>query len=131
MKSLNTESLKDVANGLLAAAIDDALAKVHQDLDDRPGVDKDRTITIKLKMRPSIGDRNEDNGQSVDRSSNLEAARIEFQVNHTLPPQAFSRKMLNVRGKRAFGFETDTNSIRYSPNQMTFPDVLSDQDDAS
>jgi hypothetical protein len=132
MKTLNTRNLPDVANGLLAAAIDAALAKVHEDLDDRPSVDKDRVVTIKLKLRPAKLPKNEDNGSAVDRANSLEAARIQFEVNHTMPPQSFARSMRNVSGKSAFGFETDTNSIKFAPNQQTLPihsDSDSDADD--
>lgn len=121
MEFLRTKSFPSVANGLLALAIDTELSKVHADLEDRPDVDKDRTVTIKLKLRPAKGERNEDNGKKVDRGNELEAARVNFQVTHSLPPQSFSRKMLNVSGKSAFGFESDTNAIKFDPRQMRFP----------
>lgn len=129
MKTLNTRSLPEVANGLLAMAIDAALAKVHEDLDDRPDVSKDRVVTIKLKLRPAKGERNEDNGTRVDRGSLLEAARINFEVNHTVPPQSFSRKMMNVSSRNAFGFETDTNAIKFDPRQMTLKPANGEGDD--
>lgn len=124
METLKTSSLQQVANGLLAVSIDDALAKVHEDLNDRPDLDKPRTVTITLNFKPSKGERALDNGVPADRASDLEAARIEFSVAHKLPPARFMRKMMNVNSRNAFGFETDTNSIKHHPDQraMQFPE---------
>lgn len=121
MEYLKTASFPLVANGLLADAIDEELAKVFEDLENRPGIDKDRTVTIKLKIRPAKRERNVDNGANVDRASELEAARVEFYATSTLPPQQFARKMLAVHAKNALGFESDTNSIKFSPGQRTLP----------
>jgi hypothetical protein len=131
METLKTSSLSSVANGLLAVSIDDALAKIHEDLNDRPDLSKPRTVTITLAFAPSKGERALDNGVPVDRATDLEAARIEFSVAHKLPAAKFTRKMQNVSGRNAFGFETDTNSIKHHPDQqaMKFQDDDGDNEE--
>lgn len=124
MEILNTKSLPSIASGLLEAAIDDALYKVFKDLEDRPGMNKPRTVSIQLTFKPAAGERRLDNGVPVDKTSDLEAADISFAVDHKLPKHQFNRRMMALSRNNGFGFESDTNSIKFHPNQqpLGFPD---------
>lgn len=112
MITLKTSTLQDVANGLLAAAIDHELSVVQQDISDRPNVKAKRKVIIELLLSPA------DSGEDI-----VDAVEVQFTVDHKCPKTSFKRRMASFKKTKSLAFESDTNKVTHAPNQRSFPDV--------
>jgi hypothetical protein len=110
METLKTSTLPLVANGLLAASIDQHLADAHHDIIDRPAVKGPRKVIIELTLKPA------DSGEDV-----VDAVDIQFGVDMKKPKTTMKRRMASFPRTKSLGFETDTNKVTHAPNQRAFP----------
>lgn len=69
------EELGKIDDGRLAVAIEQALRRVAADMDDRPGLKKPRTVTLKLNFVP-VFDTN---------TSTCDGVKMSFKVNDSIP----------------------------------------------
>ena len=118
MTPLKTSTLPDIANGLLAAAIDQALAEVHHDITERPSIRAPRKVVIELILRPA------DSGEDI-----VDAVDVQFTVDSKKPKTSMKRRMASFPRTKSLGFETDTNKVTHAKNQRVLP-VDGDGEDA-
>ncbi|MHA7813234.1 MAG: hypothetical protein ACX94C_07585 [Phycisphaerales bacterium] len=71
------ETISQIDEGVIAHEFNQKLEAIRQDLHDRPNLDKDRTIVMEVKFRPS-------------QHASF-AAETQFRIKHSIPP-ARSRK---------------------------------------
>jgi hypothetical protein len=109
MLNLKTSTLPEVANGLLAAAIDHELSRVQSDITDRPNVRAKRKVVIELLLSPA------DSGEDI-----VDAVDVQFTVYSKGPKTTMKRRMASFKKTKSLGFETDTNRVTHAPNQRTF-----------
>jgi len=116
MEVLRLETLTKLARGLLAAEVDQELAEITADLEQRPGLKKPRKLVIEIQLTP-VPD--EDNPDA------LKSTATQFSVQKTLPKKVMKRSLRYIPKSRGLGFETDTDSIDHHPEQP----VLGFEDD--
>lgn len=56
-RAFTVDGIGDLDDGRARLVIDDAIARIMNDLDDRPYLTKARTIDIRLEMKPEVSDR--------------------------------------------------------------------------
>lgn len=112
MITLKTATLPEVANGLLAAAIDHELTRVQQDITDRPGVRSKRKVVIELFLSPA------DSGEDV-----VDAVDVQFTVDSKCPKTSMKRRMASFPKTKSLGFESDTNKVTHARNQRAFEET--------
>jgi hypothetical protein len=110
METLKTSTLPDVANGLLEAAFDAALAQVHQDITNRPKVKAPRKVILELALTPA------DSGEDV-----VDAVNVQFSIDQKIPKQTLKRQMASFPKTKSLGFETDTGKITHAKGQRRLP----------
>jgi len=110
METLKTSSLHLVGKGLLGAAFDDALAKAHQDIAERPKVKAPRKVLLELALTPA------DSGEDV-----VDAINIQFSVDCKTPKHTLKRQMASFPRTKSLGFETDTDKVTHAKNQRRLP----------
>jgi hypothetical protein len=110
MITLRTQTLPEVANGLLAEVLDHALAEIHQDITDRPKVKQPRKVILELILKPA------DSGEDI-----VDAVDVQFTVDTKKPKTSMKRRMASFPRKNSLGFETDTNKVTHAPNQRKLP----------
>ena len=108
METLKTSTLHLIANGMLAASLDQHLAMAQHDISDRPKVKGPRKITLELILKPA------DSGEDV-----VDAADIQFSVDMKKPKTTIKGRLASFSKNRSCGFETDTNKITHARNQRT------------
>ena len=84
LEKFSLEALAKIDNGRLAIAFAHELRKIELDLQDRPSVDKERGLTIKLSIKPEATEEGE-----------LANAIIQANISSTLPKRqsrAYSMK---------------------------------------
>lgn len=84
---LQTENLKDIDDGLLAASIDANIREVVRDLNDRPADDRSRKVVIELIFTP------EQQGGDLDR------VKLEHRVKALIPGREGRECILTPRKK--------------------------------
>jgi hypothetical protein len=65
-KQLTLETLSLVDGGAAAVAFNEFLKAAAKDCEDRPVLDKDRTVSINVKMRPKVGSRGDCDSVEVE-----------------------------------------------------------------
>lgn len=109
METLKTSTLHLIANGMLAASLDQHLAMAQHDISDRPKVRGPRKITLELTLKPA------DSGEDV-----VDAVDVQFTVDLKKPKTTMKGRMASFPRTNSFGFETDTNKVTHAKNQRTF-----------
>lgn len=101
----------DNAPGLLAAAVEQELKRIAQDLHNRPALDKDRLLKIEVRLRPVPTD-----------GGALDDATMKFSVSSVMPKRE-SRKYVVMPGPDG---RLETNDVSPSqPRQHTLDEVNS------
>lgn len=98
MKPLRLETLHLIQDGALALVVDQKLSEIFADCVERPQLEKDRTLTVKITVKPSGDDP-------------LQAASVAFQVSSSMPGSAVRQHMKYLRKNRTLAFEPDTAAI--------------------
>ena len=106
MEALRLETLHLVQDGALALVVDQKLAEINNDCVERPQLEKDRTLTIKITVKPSGDDP-------------LQAATVSFSVSSNVPGSQLRQHMRYLRKNKVFGFEPDTRAIEAIEGQQT------------
>lgn len=65
-KALTLETLSLVDGGAAAVAFNEFLRQAAKDCEDRPVLEKDRTVSINVKMRPKVGSRGDCDSVEVE-----------------------------------------------------------------
>lgn len=112
METLKTSTLSLVANGLLAASLDQHLAEAHHDIVDRPAVKGPRKIVLELILKPA------DSGEDI-----VDAVDVQFGIDLKKPKTTMKRRMASFPRTKSLGFETDTNKVTHAPNQRKLPET--------
>lgn len=107
MEILTLETLPQFDDGAVAVAFNRALTNAFRDCYDRPTVSKPREITLKLVIKPEV-------------DANLERATVEAVIGEKIPPKSTARSVRAVTKRNGFGFETDTRSVDFDPDQRAF-----------
>jgi hypothetical protein len=91
-KTLSLSTIGDLHDGFFGPAVNNDIAAAIKDCDERPRLDKPRTITIKLEIRPDP----EGDGVTVDQV-------VVATSNLSLPPTTTRKERLSVTrgGKNA------------------------------
>lgn len=118
METLKTSTLPLVANGLLAASLDEHLAAAQHDITDRPAIKGPRKITLELILKPA------DSGEDI-----VDAVDVQFTVDMKKPKTTMKRRMASFPRTKSLGFETDTNRVTHAPNQRAFPETQSAEEE--
>jgi len=111
METLKTSTLHLIANGMLAASIDQHLTYAQHDINDRPKVKGPRKVIIELTLQPS--DTGEDVSDTVD---------VQFSVDWKKPKSTMKGRMVSLPRTNSLGFNPDTNNVTHARNQRTFPE---------
>ncbi len=111
METLRTQTLHLIANGMLAASLDQHLAAAHLDITDRPKIKGPRKIVLELILKPA------DSGEDV-----VDAVDVQFTVDLRKPKTTMKGRMASFPRTKSLGFETDTNKVTHAPNQRAFPE---------
>jgi hypothetical protein len=115
MLTLSCENLAKYDDGALAVLIDQALRAVYLDLDDRPLLNKTRSVTVKFDFKPRA---DVDGAQAT-----LKEVQTDVSVSSNLPNKATrTNHLFPDRAAGGVGFEPDTTRARYHPDQLTMPD---------
>lgn len=93
LKELTLETIKDVADGKVEAALLYHIKRAAEDCLDRPGSKAARTIKLVMKIKPVI-----------DSDGLCESANVEFEIDSSVPKHVSRPVNCNVRkgGKLAF-----------------------------
>lgn len=86
MEELTLESIATMDGGRIGEAVRQALKRVAQDMDDRPGDDRPRKITLEIATMPILGD-----------DGFIEGAKLQMQVKETLPTRKTKVYDMGVR----------------------------------
>lgn len=78
--------LGDLDGGRVLEAINQALERAVFDCDDRPGVNKARTVTLKIGLTPVVSDRGD-----------MESVHMSFSVGESRPVRASRSYAMDVR----------------------------------
>jgi hypothetical protein len=90
LMKLDLENLKVLDDGRLEAAFAQELKHVVLDLMDRPGDDRERSVTLKAKLKPICDDRGE-----------CESVAVKFEFGNKLPPR--KSKVYDMQARKAAG----------------------------
>lgn len=103
-KALSLDSLKHLDYGKIGLAFDQEVKRVVEDINDRPSLNKPRTITLTLEISPL-----------ADDGGNIDAAVVQWHLKHSIPPRKTSPyQMLPTRAGQLF-FEPSSPD---DPNQQ-------------
>ncbi len=91
-RDLNLSSLATIDEGRLAAAFDMELAKVVEDMNERPGDKTPRIIKLTLRMAP------------VAPGGTIEDVRVEFDIAATVPKKRTKTYSMEVHGTQRVVF---------------------------
>ena len=112
MEKLTLETLSQYDQGSVAVLINQAIRDAYLDLEDRPLLNKDRTISLVIKLRP----------HSVSDSAELEEVASEVHVKSTIPnKQARVNILASSKKLGGLGFEPDTRRAKFAPGQQSLP----------
>ena len=114
MHILTFENLKHLDHGSLVLALDEALRQVYRDCDDRPGLKKPRSIKLTLEFTPQL----------KEDEKNLNWVAVTGKIGTNVPDKSTTVHMKAVHKRGGFGFEDDTASLEYDPDQK----VLQEQE---
>ena len=112
METLKTSTLHLIANGMLAASLDQHLAAAHHDITERPKIKGPRKIVVELIMKPA------DSGEDV-----VDAVDVQFTVDLRKPKTTMKGRMASFPRTKSLGFETDTNKVTHARNQRVLPET--------
>lgn len=116
MEILQLETLPGYDGGSVAVLLNRALRDAYIDLDDRPGLKKNRTITLKIDIKPRDVEGND-----------LETVECSMAVKLALPNREARVNILaNDRKSSGLGFETDTRRAKHLKGQTKIPYEESD-----
>lgn len=109
MERLSLSTLPLVDDGSIAHVFDKALRECYLDCDDRPALVKDRSITLKITMKPH------------EASEELRFVQASFEVKTSIPGKGTTQVFKPIARDRSLGFETDTRDVDHDPDQSTLP----------
>lgn len=89
LRKLTLEAVADIDGGRIKAAVEQALARCHRDVVDRPALKQARKVTLTLKITPIP----EDCGLSAG------SCNVEFDINESIPRR--TSKKYNMQTTRA------------------------------
>lgn len=101
IKDLKLERLAEIDDGRIAAAFDDEIGKIVEDLNDRPGDKTARSVTVKLSFVPHAP------GGAVDDVS------VDFEITSKIPKKRSKTYSMAVHGTRRLVFnDVSTDDVR-------------------
>lgn len=86
---LTHDTLGNLQAGAIGAVIDDAIRRCMADCESRSGLDKDRTLTIKVAFRPVLN-------KGIDGAVAFSTVAVKPQVAVSVPAQAAGPEFLHV-----------------------------------
>lgn len=89
MTKLTHDTIGNLQAGAIGAVIDDAISKCMQDCEARSGLDKDRTLTIKIAFRPVLN-------KGIDGAESFSTVAVKPAIAVTVPAQAAGPEFLHV-----------------------------------
>ena len=108
LSQLSLENVASIDGGRLAVALNQAIARCESDCRDRPGLNKDRKISLTIKMRPIMNDK-----------SGLDSCDIGFEIKDAIPRR--DSKSYNMKaGQEGLWFNDDTPE---NPGQLTIGEL--------
>jgi hypothetical protein len=105
---LAASNLYEVDRGRLGRAIDDAIAQVLKDCDERPFLQKKRTITVKLTFEP------------VAIDTGLEMVKIDPSVSLVVPAQEMMTERLSTENSK----DGAGNTLTFAMMPTSFQDNM-------
>jgi hypothetical protein len=110
-RELKLENLIHMDGGRIAVAFDQALARLAKDLDDRPGDDRDRLITLQMKLKPSMD----------EASGQYEDAKVQVFITEKIPDR--KSKVIDLQpvrgGKLAFNDLSEDDARQHTIDEIT------------
>lgn len=108
IKEFNLAALADLDGGRIAEAVNQEIKRVITDCQDRPQVEKARSITLQFDFEPLMDDQRE-----------LDGCQLSFQIKSTLPKRESKSFNLGVKKDgRLFFSEHSPDNV----NQRTIMD---------
>lgn len=104
---LTLATLPLVDNGSAAEAFNEYIRQAAKDCDDRPGLDKDRTVTLAVKMRPRHAGNNA-----------LDSIDVEIEITSKGPGQKTLAHRMDVKAGGSVVFHPDD---RNDPSSNPLP----------
>jgi hypothetical protein len=96
-QALSLDSLKNLDHGRVGLAFSEEVRRVVEDINDRPALNKARTITLTLEVTPE-----------TDDSGDINAAVVQWHLKHTIPPRkTMPYSMLPTKNGQLF-FQPDS-----------------------
>lgn len=115
MIEVDCTGMLEIDSGRIKAALDLELQKMIEDCEDRPLVNKDRVVTLKIKLRPVCND------------TSMESVDVSCEINGKAPPRATNAYNMRAR-KRAGRWSLVYNDLsKGNVNQLTIDDAIESQ----
>lgn len=109
-RELKFENLPLIDGGRIAVAFDQALARLAADCHDRPGDERDRVLTLQVKVKPVL----DDDGQYED-------AKLVAFLNEKIPDR--KSKVIDLQpvrgGKFAFNDLSEDDAKQHTIDELT------------
>lgn len=101
---LTHDTLGNLQAGAIGAVIDDAINRCMQDCESRSGLDKDRTVTIKVSFRPVLN-------KGLDGQEVFSTVAVKPSVTVSTPAQAAGPEFLHVSPGVTANGEPETAAV--------------------
>lgn len=85
---LNVDSLKKIDGGRIDAALQQEIKHVILDMQDRPGDDRDRSVTLKLVFKPIVSD-----------SGDLDSVNVKMDIGSKMPSR--KSRVFDMQARRS------------------------------
>lgn len=86
---LTHDTIGNLQSGGIGEVVNDAINRCMQDCEGRPGLDKDRVLTIKVAFRPVLN-------KGLDGAETFSTVAVKPQVAVSVPAQAAGPEFLHV-----------------------------------
>lgn len=109
-RELKLENLIHMDGGRIAVAFDQALARLARDLEDRPGDDRARKVSLELELKPEI-----------DTDGQYDDAKVQAQIKESIPNR--KSKVIDLQpvrgGKLAFNDMSEDDARQHTFDELT------------
>lgn len=95
-EKLTLATLANLHNGTVGILFSDIVKTLGKDCEDRPALDKDRTLALIVRLRPRI-----------DKKGNLEDVAVDVEFTSKMPSQRTNRYIMDVKRDGTIYFHPD------------------------
>lgn len=104
MTKLTHDTIGNLQGGAIGEVINEAINKAMKDCEDRPGLDKARTVTVKVSFRPM-------QNKGLDGARTFNTVAVSPAVTVSTPPQAAGAEFLAVSPGATANGEPEVSAV--------------------